>query len=293
MKRELRKSLKVGLNEEHNQIYGNTAVLENPSLIPRLLILAMTALFYVSPISAERIYFNGKDWKDGFYDVPADLAKNEKVWVVADVHGANLLRGDRSTQELVRLLSPEKVIIYIPSFKRGYQFATQPYSEKFISEFKQIQKKHNVHDKMFIHGFSGGSQFVHRFAFYHPSYVIGVSAHSGGSWATGGAYGRISTAARSIPFAISCGDKDLKVIDPRVGLTRFAWYQEFDKQMKENKFVVGSTGWKGFGHRPLFRKYGGLMKECFLLSTAGEVPQSDYWSGDLTQVIQRAKQYRK
>ena len=44
---------------------------------------------------------------------------------------------------------------------------------------------------MFLHGFSAGSQFVHRFAMNHSKRVCGVSAHSGGTWATDD-YGKIS-----------------------------------------------------------------------------------------------------
>jgi len=254
-------------------------------LTVRLIALAL----FTTPVFAERIYFNGEDWRGGFYDVPDDLAKDEKVWVVVDVHGANLLKGNKSTAELVKLLEPAKVIIYIPSFKNGYQSGSGKYAEKFIAEFGKIKEVYNVHDKMFIHGFSGGAQFVHRFAFNHPDYVIGVSAHSGGSWSTGSPWGEINTKAKDIPFAISCGKKDLKITHSQKGWTRLDWYKEFDKQMKQQEFVLGSTAWNNFPHRPLLRRYGPLVRECFFLATEGEIPESDYWTGDVEKVAKKAK----
>jgi hypothetical protein len=50
-----------------------------------------------------------------------------------------------------------------------------------------------------LHGFSGGSQFTHRFAMLHPKLVCGVSAHSGSTWATDG-YGEFSLMYFVCPF---------------------------------------------------------------------------------------------
>ena len=70
-----------------------------------------------------------------------------------------------------------------------------------------------------VHGFSGGSQYAHRFTNKHPKNVIGVSAHSGGSWDEGP-----DAAAKSVLWTISCGLKDTALSMPDSKMSRIDFF---------------------------------------------------------------------
>jgi len=161
------------------------------------------------------------------------------------------------------------VIVIGPSFvtrgDRPYQNGDGIHAEKLIALFDSLKKSYKLKDRMFLHGFSGGCQFVHRFTMLHPKLVCGVSAHSGGSWATDG-YGTIDNAAKSIPFAISCGEKDTAKSFPEAPFNRLEWYGRFAKEMEKRKFChVGAT-WPGVGHNISAGAWD-FMKQCFQIST--------------------------
>ena len=79
-----------------------------------------------------------------------------------------------------------------------------PTHEAKLSELiARLRQNWNLHPKIFLHGFSAGAQFSHRFAFHHPELVAAVSAHSGGSWAMLDGDDRINPAAKHIPFTVS------------------------------------------------------------------------------------------
>jgi hypothetical protein len=118
---------------------------------------------------------------------------------------------------------------------------------------------------MFLYGFSGGSQFTHRFTMLNSKWVCGVSAHSGGSWATDG-YGEIKAEAKKIPFAISCGEKDTAFSFGGAPYNRLEWYGRFrDEIDKKNFCYIGGT-WPDVGHSASAGVWE-LTKQCFQLAT--------------------------
>jgi len=263
-----------------------------PSSTSRRISLCAQLLFIGLSLSAaaENIYFNGSDFKGGYYIVPENLPKDgSKVWVMVDVHGAGGLKREKANSILSKLVAPEPVIIIVPSFMTGYQNGNGASAKQMISNFKAVQKKYAVHDKMFVHGHSGGGQFAHRFAFNEPKYVIGVSAHSSGSWATGGNFGSISTRAKSIPFTISCGEKDTKYSVSGYPHTRINWFNLFSSSLKKKKFTLASQTWLNAGHGVSPKLYGPQLKECFLLATQGIEPSSQFWSGDVKNLADASR----
>jgi hypothetical protein len=71
-------------------------------------------------LRAETVYFNGEDFKAGYYIVPEDMPSDgSKVWVVVDVHGAGGLKSEGRGPGLAKLLAPEPVIVIVPSFTTG------------------------------------------------------------------------------------------------------------------------------------------------------------------------------
>ena len=129
---------------------------------------------------------------------------------------------------------------------------------------------------MFVHGFSGGGQFAHRFTMNEPKYVIACSAHSSGSWACDGGYGEISSKAKSIPFFISCGEKDTAYSVKGYPHTRIEWYKRFAAALEKKQFTYLGKSWPDTGHR-MAKGLKPLVGELFQLATAGTRPTSDGW----------------
>ncbi|MFU8892711.1 MAG: hypothetical protein ACNA8L_03695 [Luteolibacter sp.] len=230
-------------------------------------------------VAAERLYFNGENWRAGYALVSANAPeRGGKYWVAVDVHGAGGLRNESLGAELMRILEPEPVIVIVPSFKDGYQSGTGEFARQLMENLKWVSQRYPVHAKMFIHGHSGGAQFAHRFAFAHPELVSGVSAHSAGTWATGDRFGQINPRARRIPFLISCGEKDTQKAFPESPMHRLEWYHAFAAEMKKQRFVIYATTWPDRGHAVPMSLYAERLKECFLLGNRGIKPVSDGWS---------------
>lgn len=256
--------------------------------------LAALLLFLAPAVSeAEKIYFNGTDHKAGYYIVPDDLPEEgRKLWVAVDVHGAGGLRNDKAGPGLAKLLGPEPVIVIVPSFTDGYQAGDGKWAEQLIDNFKTVAENHEVHDRMFIRGHSGGAQFAHRFAFTEPKHVIGVSATSAGSWACAGGYGKISSRAKDIPFAIGCGEKDTALSVSGSAHNRIEWYRLFAEELEKSGFVVCGETWPGVGHGVPAGLYLASLKECFLLATQGIEPTSGKWKGDIGKLAsERRREY--
>lgn len=188
------------------------------------------------------------------------------------------------------------VIVIGPSFvskgERPYQNGDGVHAEKLIALFETLKKTYKLHDQMFLHGFSGGSQFTHRFAMHHPKLVCGVSAHSGGTWATDN-YGKISTAAKKIPFAISCGEKDTGKAFAEAPFTRMEWFERFRDEIDKKNFCYIAVTWPDVGHRISGGAWN-LTKQCFQLATGlpGEsatepIVISDVWK-NLDQIPKKS-----
>jgi poly(3-hydroxybutyrate) depolymerase len=121
----------------------------------------------------------------GFIYLPKKFDPAKTYWVVAGIHGAD--HRSRGACGMAGWADKKDVIVISPQYPKdsGYQNCYPKNQDRLIKLFKDVQKKYKVHPKMFIYGYSGGSQFAHRFVLYRPEYVCGVSSHSGGSWATG------------------------------------------------------------------------------------------------------------
>lgn len=197
---------------------------------------------------------------------PIDPAKTYQL--IVGVHGAGGPNG-KGAAGMKGWASRGDVIVIGPAFQtkgqRPYQNGDGPHAEKLIALFKELQGKYKLRDEMFLHGFSGGSQFVHRFAMLHPDVVCGVSAHSGGSWATDG-FGTISSKAKKIPFAISCGEKDTGKAWGDAKFNRLDWFKRFRDEIDKKGFCYIAKAWPDVGHR----NSGGawdLCQQCFQVST--------------------------
>jgi len=199
--------------------------------------------------------------------LPDPIDPDKTYQVVVGVHGAK--GKGNGAAGLKSWANRGDVIVLGPSFNTSnddpYQYAGGVHDSKLVRLFKEVGKTYKIREKMFLHGFSGGSQFVHRFAMNKPKYVCGVSAHSGGTWASDG-YGKIKSSAKNIPFAISCGENDTKKSFSVAPLGRLAWYKKFAKAIDRRKYCYIGNTWPNQGHG-MSSGAKNLLQQCFQLAT--------------------------
>ncbi|MBI5772116.1 MAG: hypothetical protein HZA89_00045 [Verrucomicrobia bacterium] len=185
-------------------------------------------------------------------------------WLVVGVHGAGGT-GKGAGGVAAWATEFDDVIVLGPSFEhpkrdpnaprpatmpRGIFQMSGPTHETKLSELvAQIRKTWNLHPKIFLHGFSAGAQFSHRYAFHHPELVAAVSAHSGGSWATLDGDDRINPAAKHIPFTVSCGEDDRGSGGPPGTPPRIEGARRFAEQLRSLGFALEFKTWPGIGHQ--------------------------------------------
>jgi predicted esterase len=239
--------------------------------------------------AAERVVKDMQDM-DCYLYTPDTIDPAKTYQLLVGVHGAG--GNGNGAGGMKGWVDRGDVIVIGPSFvSKGegplYQSGDGPSAEKLIRLFEGLKKEYKLRDTMFLHGFSGGSQFVHRFTMNFPAYVCGVSAHSGGSWATDG-YGRINPMARQIPFAISCGEKDTQKSWGEAPFTRLEWFRRFDAEIQAGGFCHIGKEWPGVGHSMCAEAWD-LTRQCFQLATGlpgasatEEIAISDDWKNRAT-----------
>jgi predicted esterase len=233
----------------------------------RDLLLIIVSAFLMIPLQGKEEILKDKQGMDCFLYLPDEIDPAVTYQLLVGVHGAG--GKGNGAAGLKDWVKRGDVIVIGPSFEtkgeRPYQNGDGIHAEKLITLFESLKKSYKLRDKMFLHGFSGGCQFTHRFTMLHPKLVCGVSAHSGGSWATDG-YGTISNAAKDIPFAISCGEKDTAKSFPEALFNRLEWYGRFEKEMEKRKFCYLGATWPNVGHS-MGQGAWDQMKQCFQLAT--------------------------
>lgn len=182
--------------------------------------------------------------KDAFLYTPtAEPEKGKTYWLVVGVHGAN---GKGKGAGGISAWAEDKDLIVLgPSFESGYQAGDGVHEAKLKALVAEVGKTWKLHPKVFLHGFSGGAQFAHRFAFRNPTLLLGVSAHSAGSW---NAVDPKNAAAKKLPFVISCGEKDTGLSTKDSPMGRLEWFNKFAEELKAAKYDVTAKTWPGVGH---------------------------------------------
>ncbi|MFK7788741.1 MAG: hypothetical protein AB8C95_04500, partial [Phycisphaeraceae bacterium] len=151
----------------------------------------------------------GKDaqGRDYWLYTPDNIDSQKTYTLVVGVHG---YRGKgKGAGGYAGWVKDHDVIVIGPTYdSNGYQYLQQGSDQQTIDLVKMLRKQYKLHDKIFIGGFSGGSQYSHRFAMKYPDLVAGCAAHSGGTWATGDYAERAkpNPKARGVLFVMSCGE---------------------------------------------------------------------------------------
>ncbi len=225
---------------------------------------------------------------DSYVYTPDPIDPDKIYQLVVGVHGAG--GSGMGAAGLEGWAKRGDVIVIGPSFVSNgdspYQTGDGVHADKLIALFKDLKKEYKLSDKMFVHGFSGGSQFAHRFAMSNPKYVSGISAHSGGTWSTDN-YGQINSVAKNIPFAISCGEADTGKAGA-FPYTRLEWYGRFRDEINKKKFFYIGASWPAVGHA-MSEGAWDLCKQCFQLATGlpgesatQEIRISEAWENIVT-----------
>lgn len=236
-----------------------------------LLLACTIAAALLGLTRAEEKVIKDSQGMDCYVYLPDQIDPQKTYQLVVGVHGAG--GQGKGAAGMASWAKRGDVIVIGPSFilkpsapgMTYYQMGDGVHAEKLIKLFEDLGEEYPLRDKMFLHGFSGGSQFVHRFTMEHHKLVCGVSAHSGGSWATRN-YGKISSRAKSIPFAISCGEKDTALSTPDSPLGRLDWYKEFRDEIDAQKFTYIGATWPDVAHR-ISPGAWELARQCFQIAT--------------------------
>lgn len=210
----------------------------------------------------------GKDSQGRDYWVyTPDKVDPEKTYtLVVGVHG---YRGNgKGAGGMAGWANKQDVIVLGPSYdSNGYQYLDKGSDTQTIELVKMLRKQYKLHDKLFIAGFSGGSQYAHRFAMKYPELVAGCAAHSGGTWATGD-YGKamVNPKARSVLFVISCGEKDTGKSFAQAPLGRLEWAKKYEQMLRKGGFIYDAKWVPNVGHgqSKISRQ---MTHDCFVAST--------------------------
>jgi poly(3-hydroxybutyrate) depolymerase len=228
--------------------------------------IVLSVVFCIHAFAAETV-IKDKQGMDCHVYTPDPIDPAKTYQLVVGVHGAG--GKGNGAAGMKGWADRGDVIVIGPSFEtkgeRPYQNGDGVHAEKLIDLFETLKKTYKLHDQMFLYGFSGGSQFTHRFTMLNSKWVCGVSAHSGGSWATDG-YGEIKAEAKKIPFAISCGEKDTQLSFGGAPYNRLEWYGRFRDEIDKKDFCYIGGTWPDVGHSASAGVWD-FTKQCFQLAT--------------------------
>jgi pimeloyl-ACP methyl ester carboxylesterase len=200
--------------------------------------------------------------RDYWVSAPANIDKQKTYWLFVLVHGYGG-NGGRTINSSGAYKDLGDVIFVAPSFpNQGYQVLGVGAGKQLVDLFVKLKKQYKLHDKLFVQGHSGGSQFSHRFAMTYPKLVVGCSASSGGSW------GSVNPRAGHIPFFLTCGFNDVAKSVSSSPMSRIDWAESYFEQMIKRGNFVKHRYWEA-GHGGNRRGNVDGTKEVFRLGTTG------------------------
>ena len=231
-------------------------------------VVVLCLVFLISPnVFAKEIQGKDDQGRDYWLYAPDTIDPDKTYTLVVGVHG---YRGNgQGAAGHAGWVKRHDVIVLGPSYdSNGYQYLQKGSDQQTIDLFKKLRKESKLHDKLFIAGFSGGSQYAHRFAMKYPEIVVGCAAHSGGTWATGDYADKklVNPKARGVLFVISCGEKDTGKSFDEAPFGRLEWAKKYAGMLDEGGFTYHAHWWPGVGHQ-----YAAGAREqtldCFTAST--------------------------
>lgn len=191
---------------------------------------------------------------------PEKIDPAKRYWLVVGVHG---YRGIGKGAAGMKRLAAEKdsdFIVIGPSFENGYQGAPEKDNKKLLELVAEMKKNYKLHDRFLLYGFSGGSQFAHRYLFKHPETLAACSAHSGGTWEL-----KVPKSIGGVPCAFSCGTEDKGKAYKGSPYARIDFFKEFSKRVQARGFEdVEMKPIEGVGHK-VTPEVQAMTMRCFEL----------------------------
>ena len=203
--------------------------------------------------------------RDYWLYAPSKVAATRDYWLVVGVHGYG---GNGSGAAGLAGWAPKRDCYVVgPSFPNdGYQLLLQDSDTQLVKLIEDLGRTLKLKPRVFLFGFSGGAQFVHRFTQKYPDLVAGCAAHSAGTWSTGGEWGELNPAAKPIPLVISCGQRDTAKSVPQAPFARIEWAHQFEQQLRSGGFAFAATYPKDAGHA-YTPEAAALTEICFKAAT--------------------------
>jgi predicted esterase len=235
-------------------------------IVLNALLICVAMLLHEAALAKE---IAGKDaeGRDYWLYVPDEIDPDKTYTLVVGVHG---YRGKgKGAAGYANWINRHDVIVLGPTYDSdGYQYLQKGSDQQTLDLIAKLRKDYKLHEKIFIAGFSGGSQYAHRFAMKYPELVAGCAAHSGGTWATGHYAERAkpNPKARGVLFVISCGEKDTQKSFAQAPFGRLEWAKRYEKMLEEGGFLYDAQYWPNVAHR---QSAGARQQtlDCFIAST--------------------------
>ncbi len=220
---------------------------KKPDKMPKLILPSRVKKI----VTEQRKDAKGRDY---WLHRPDTIQKGRPYFLIAAVHGYGGIGKHAEGFKIFAYYG--NCIVVCPTFVPDYVALGKGTDQQLLDLFASLKKEFSLHDKMFVSGFSGGSQYAHRFTLRHPQSVLGCAAHAGGSWCTDTHTWKddekLSDKIRDIPFVVSCGTSDGGRIH---GAMRFA------HEMTKRNYCIKEIYWAGLGHM--------LDTRAFLLTIEG------------------------
>ncbi len=104
--------------------------------------------------------------------------------VIVAVHGTGGSGGELIAQlrEVNAAVLGRDTLLLCPSFETPYQYLCPRADEDLLAMCRVLGERFELVDPLQLFGFSGGAQFVHRFAARHPARVGACVAFAAGCW---------------------------------------------------------------------------------------------------------------
>lgn len=240
-------------------------------------------------VIAKEVQAKDDQGRDYFVYTPDEIDPEKTYTLVVGVHG---YRGKgKGAGGYAGWVKQHDVIVLGATYDSdGYQYLDKGSDEQTINLVKKLRKEYKLKDKIFIAGFSGGSQYAHRFAMKYPGLVAGCAAHSGGTWATGDYARRAkpNPKALGVLFVISCGEKDTGKSFNEAPLGRLDWAKRYEQMLEKGGFIYDAQYWPNVAHR---QSQGARQQtvDCFIASTQ-RLPEYEA-ERDLLAETMRAKDF--
>lgn len=122
----------------------------------------------------------------------------------------------------------EGYVLVCPTFKDGYQWLKYNTDKKMIRIIEEVENKYSIDiDNIFMLGFSGGAQFVHRFTFKYPDYLKAVCVMSAGAYDL-----PTKGEAKNVKFLVTVGRLDKQRWSPAKRFYNYLRKKGYDVQFK-------------------------------------------------------------